>query len=341
MMETGPPTLRKACQNCTAAKRRCQIRLPQCTRCSKKGLECVYDLEPLTALSAETLAISRQNHILVQEFSLHCLFRKLSSVGDDGPRPAIVHMPDDREGIEYVVWALQLTRQNVMKDQPSVFIHPKLHPTKRDNSLTLAIRDVRGDAPNLSPSCEHFQQLLREKHNHVSLGAALLRVQALMLYLLVFMFSNSPQRQESAKPYFTQLASWAEDLEKRAYDITTERLTPWQGWLFGESIRRTILTSHVLTCVFFRQKYETSANKMKMEALPFDGRPGLWLAETPQAWIAAAGTKTGREVSTNLVSWHEFGSSNPSISLDPEGDLFLSMMLVCHNGLSCLKHNGC
>ncbi|RFU27681.1 hypothetical protein B7463_g8663, partial [Scytalidium lignicola] len=42
-----PPSLRKACQACTRAKRRCRPELPKCDQCFKKGIDCNYDLEPL------------------------------------------------------------------------------------------------------------------------------------------------------------------------------------------------------------------------------------------------------------------------------------------------------
>jgi hypothetical protein len=69
-----------------------------------------------------------------------------------------------------------------------------------------------------------------------------------------------------------------------------------------------------------------------MESLPFDGRPGLWMAESPQAWIAAARARTGEEVGERLDSIHKFAENLDRSDLTICGDLFLAMVAFGHNG---------
>ncbi|KAK9368226.1 transcription factor gsfR2 [Lipomyces kononenkoae] len=38
----NPPSRRKSCLNCIKSKRRCDLRIPTCTRCSQRHLECSY-----------------------------------------------------------------------------------------------------------------------------------------------------------------------------------------------------------------------------------------------------------------------------------------------------------
>lgn len=38
----NPPPRRKSCEACRAAKRRCDLALPTCFRCSQRGLACAY-----------------------------------------------------------------------------------------------------------------------------------------------------------------------------------------------------------------------------------------------------------------------------------------------------------
>ncbi|CAL5874687.1 uncharacterized protein PFLUO_LOCUS8988 [Penicillium psychrofluorescens] len=326
----GPAPLRKACQNCTIAKRRCIVKLPRCARCSAKSLDCSYDLEPLPSESRERQPPMWKRTRAGSEGPVHCLLQRLSSQGDNPP-PAIVRMHEDREGIEYVVWILSIIPNLVVTNVPSVFIHPKRRLSLGENPLVTAVDNLRRK-PNLGPSNESFQHLLRIDPTNGPLDDALTAVQALMLYMVAFMFSGDTATQNATKPYFCRLSNWIDTLEMRAHDITTQGLTPWQGWLFGESTRRTILAAHIFICVFNRHQYELSDKKVWMEALPFDGRFGLWLAETPQAWIASAGEKRGQDVQTKLVSWHEFSTNRPVIPMGPDGDMFMSMMLVSHNG---------
>ena len=42
-------SLRKSCEACAKAKRRCDAQLPQCSRCFNKALACAYVNDPLTA----------------------------------------------------------------------------------------------------------------------------------------------------------------------------------------------------------------------------------------------------------------------------------------------------
>lgn len=339
-----PTTLRKACHHCIAAKRRCIVNLPRCARCSKKGLQCSYDLEPLAAATREEQPPPCRGGRVGGAPAAHCLLQRLSAMGEDQdqPEPPIVSRHEDREGIEYVIWVLRLVPSFVMRKLPSVFIHPKLRwttsRTTEENPLDVAVDEI-GNLPNIGPRHKRFQDLVRVDHGHDAPENFLSAVQALMLYLVSFMFCCDADVQEAARPYFTHLLQWTDDLEMRAQNITTKGLSPWQGWLFGESTRRTILTAHIFTCIFFRHQYEPSANKVRMEALPFDARIGLWQAETPQAWIAAAGERRGQDVKTELVSWHEFSTGCPTISMETDGDMFLSMMLVSHNGRSSLSND--
>lgn len=69
-----------------------------------------------------------------------------------------------------------------------------------------------------------------------------------------------------------------------------------------------------------------------MESLPFDERPGLWMAVTPQAWIAAAFVKFGEEVGEQLKSYHEFAENFYGQTPDFCGDGFLTLAAFAHNG---------
>ncbi|KAL2211608.1 hypothetical protein CC79DRAFT_1328914 [Sarocladium strictum] len=330
------PSLRKSCHNCTTAKRRCIIRFPHCERCSKKGLVCRYDLEPLvlTTISSQTLELRPVNGL--DDSTIHCLLNKQSSASHKQMSTTCSFGSDVREGIEFVRATLRGIPSRTVEERPSVFIHPKLRQATGESCLARAIQCIRTTI-DIHPHHACFQALINGRNRNESVDTVLHEVQALMLYILAFTFTSTHAARAAALPYFDHISQRVNCLQGLASEFTVRGLTPWQAWLFGESTRRTILTSHIMTCVFFRGLYETPKAKLEMEALPFDDRGGLWLAETPQAWAAAAGVRRGRDVKANLVSWHEFGCKSPSICMDEDGDAFLSMMLVAHNGLRCLQ----
>lgn len=311
------------------------IRFPHCERCSKKGLNCSYDLEPLSQYT--TLAFQKGQGSLEKhpDGAIHCLLNKDSQHRHHGSCPMPTAALNVREGIEYVLAVLAQVPHQVTGQRPSIFIHPGRRHSANHHWLSQAMDDVRA-CLDIRPSHKNFQALLRTDSIYRTLGEILIEVQAMMLYLLVFMFQGNSETQTEARLYFPYLTQRVKQLEDHVPEFDGLGLTPWQAWLFGESTRRTILSSHVLTCVFFQGRYEAPDAKLHMESLPFDDRGGLWLAETAQAWLAAAGERRGTDVRTNLVSWHEFGCKSPSICMAEDGDVFLSMMLVCHNGKSSL-----
>jgi hypothetical protein len=52
---TAPPR-RKACEDCSKSKRRCDLDLPACSRCSKLGLDCHYHVPPRKAIGRAKFA---------------------------------------------------------------------------------------------------------------------------------------------------------------------------------------------------------------------------------------------------------------------------------------------
>ncbi|KAL3465061.1 hypothetical protein BJX64DRAFT_297800 [Aspergillus heterothallicus] len=68
----NPPPRRKSCEACRAAKRRCDLALPACFRCTRRNVACVYPGLPPPELMPEMLALFNQPEMAepcVAEFS--------------------------------------------------------------------------------------------------------------------------------------------------------------------------------------------------------------------------------------------------------------------------------
>src|SRR4051794_37531324 len=98
-------------------------------------------------------------------------------------------------------------------------------------------------------------------------------------------------------------------------------------------VRRTIFMAYTLNICVVSYKYGYCVGWLFIESLPFDSRPGLWMAESPQAWIAIAHARSGEEVGEQLVSYHEFGETFYGQTQDFCGDPFLTLAAFAHNGL--------
>lgn len=53
-----PPPRRKACEECFKSKRRCDLDLPSCSRCSRLGLVCQYQVPPQRAAGGHAATAS-------------------------------------------------------------------------------------------------------------------------------------------------------------------------------------------------------------------------------------------------------------------------------------------
>lgn len=328
-METSTSTsLRRACQNCTKAKRRCAVRLPSCERCSKKGLECSYNLEPVL----ENKKPLEGYHGDDQDGGLsHCIIHALEALGSQRQYYRAIRMVGGRTSLEYLIRGLARIPDLARRGRPSPFTHPKL---RFDNYHTLLAETIDRLTHPSSQGLDDqkFKDILASDIISIPFDKALSTVQSLMLHLLIHLFSPDPATQAKAESHFGTLSEKAQHLERLARDRVLRGLSPWQAWLQGESTRRTILTSYVLVCAHTSWRHGYCMHRLDFEAFPFDGRPGLWMAESAQAWIAAAGEVHGEMVGPRLVSFHEFGGENPRMSWDPEGDIFLDMMVVAHKG---------
>lgn len=322
-------TLRKACRQCTACKRKCVVQLPKCPRCAQKGLECVYDLEPLNAPTGQTtklpkLSINPSNG----DSPGYCIMKSLKfRVSDNDPA---ICRPGHEDSLEIMRLGYLSVPDLVRAGKPAVFIHPKLQLHGNYNHFASF-----GEIGKGRVSYESFKRLLQIDFKTVPIKEALTALQALLVYLATFLFFSGQTEQTDAETFLDALSEWTQTLLASAQTRMPRNQSPWQEWLFGESIRRTIIGSYGISMALSSFKYGYCSNWLFLESLPFDKRAGLWMAESPQAWIAAARARNGEEVGERLNSFHEFAEHLNGSDLNFCGDMFLALIAVSHNG-----HNG-
>ncbi|EED16230.1 conserved hypothetical protein [Talaromyces stipitatus ATCC 10500] len=319
--------LRKACRNCTSAKRKCVVQLPKCARCAQKGLTCTYDLEHLNAPTGpaeETPQLSFNPSTC--DSPGYCVFKTLQ-LRPSSIDPAICR-PGHSDAFELMRLGFQAVPDLIKADKPAVFVHPKLkaHSSYYDHLA------IFREAGVFAVTEQRFNYLLQLDIRTVTMEEALTAVQALLIYLATFLFAYvGTGKRSHTDQYLNILYKWTQTIFPSAQNRMPRDQSPWQEWLFGESVRRTIIMSYALTMAMDSFEHGYCSNWLFLESLPFDSRAGLWMAESPQAWIAAARTKTGEEVGERLSSYHEYSESLKGMKDDFKGDMFLRLLVISHN----------
>lgn len=331
-------SLRKACRRCTTSKRKCIVQLPKCVRCAQTGHECVYDLEHLNAPSS--------HHERMPNFTWnpatcdspgYCVMKPLTfrSPFNIDPTSCVPYHPDTLEIIQFGYLSVPALAS---RGKPMMFFHPKLQLQRECDHFANLMAKWEDDGQ----SHEHFQHLLQVDVSSISIQETLPALQALMMYLARFLFSANQIQQRKAENALDVLSDWTQHLLTSAQSKKPQHLSAWQEWLYGESTRRTIIMSYTLNLCYKSFKFGICSNWLFVESLPFDRRVGLWMAESPQAWIATARAKTGDRVGEQLSSFHEFAENSGS-TVDFCGDMFLTLFAGAHNGKAekaRLRHGG-
>ncbi|RDW93599.1 Zn(II)2Cys6 transcription factor domain-containing protein [Aspergillus mulundensis] len=311
-------SLRKACRNCTASKRKCVIQVPKCTRCAQRGLQCTYDLEPLSAPVAQLRETPQLSwNPSASEAPGYCLIRRVET-RPSNIDPAICS-PGHESALEVLRLGYQSIPSQLRSGKPALFVHSKLQLHGNRNHLDPLVKSKTGI------DYEDFMRLVGLNIEALPIKEALTALQALTVHLATLALDG-----RNVQGFLDLLVEWAQALLASAQTQMPPEQSPWQTWLFGESVRRTIVMSYALAMAVnsFTNGYCTYW--MFLESLPFDRRAGLWMAESPQAWIANAGVKYGEQVGEQLISFHEFGLSHHKPGDDFRGDAFLSLVAVGH-----------
>ena len=211
---------------------------------------------------------------------------------------------------------------------PATFVHPNLRP-HNGSSNYMAPFVARGESGVIF---DEFQRLLQLDFKTLLIHQALTALQALVVYVGFFSLSSSRAEKKAAEESLTTLSKWTESMLESVQCRSLFHQSIWQEWIFGESVRRTIFMSYGLSMALHCFKYGYCSNWLFLESLPFDKRPGLWMAQNPQAWIASAGVTTGADVGHALSSLHEFAENRRGADQGLCGDEFLLLAVTNHNG---------
>lgn len=325
-----PPSLRKACHACTAAKRRCVPRLPNCPRCAERGLLCRYDLEPVNndPRRSEKPPVSGVFDS-IESAHLHVI----STYKPSGELVNDIPLMRNDETFAVAIGHLVPVPTLTFQCRSSLFVH------KEVLKLTVPPTLDSSAATILSTQQLHHEQdwLLSLNIHKLSFVEFLGSLHHLIAIILTFTLKTtieidrrppSPQFQ-SVLDLFRQ---WSVHFQDTLPEDLGSNLSPWTAWVIAETTRRTMIALAVVSGIAQVLQTGVCSYQPFVEALCFDARTGLWEAETEAAWHQAAnhhGTGFGE---TSLVSWSEFIECGGAAPRQQHDGMLQRFLLACYFG---------
>ncbi|KAI1610013.1 hypothetical protein EDD36DRAFT_445322 [Exophiala viscosa] len=342
-----PPSLRKACHACTKAKRRCRPELPKCSRCLEKGLDCTYDLEPVTNTETNINSPAPSREHLVRQPLPAVIYDSIASAhaaaiqsyaqnGLDQPQtlPA-VSTPEP-----FALAFEQLSRipLSTFQHQSTPFVHAQVLTSSRTKPLSQSEEASIAQAA-LADFVQKKQPLILDLDiNNISYKTFLASFHELMALLLYSALAKACGQAELSK--FDALQHifhvWTQHFRSKLPRTLDTEPSAWKTWAFAESIRRTFIFTTMVQVVVEMVYHGFFYYRPMIEALPFDVRTGLWEANTEEEWRSAVANDGGVECS--LISWHEFienGGPEPRKQYD---GMLQRLLLVGHFSRAAVRH---
>jgi len=134
-----------------------------------------------------------------------------------------------------------------------------------------------------------------------SLMDLLQAAQSLLRVQVNSIFHSNSQIRECARKQQPMLMQLSQRLWLEAPTSLPDTMTAHMAWKLGESIRRTIIASHLLAAVASASDTAIVHYEPFLASLPFDSRVVLWSMEDDDPWLAYIETKR-----TPLVSLQEW-----------------------------------
>ncbi|KAF7589577.1 hypothetical protein BBP40_004156 [Aspergillus hancockii] len=195
----------------------------------------------------------------------------------------------------------------------TLFIHPGLYQnpgasTALHNVQALCKLHVQASQSANPISLVHIlRQNAAEVHRQAGHAASfeelLACTQALLLLQCLLILSETVADDG---PYSESVSTMLSNVGRRLWQQApiqlSHDLSPRNAWLFGESVRRTIIVAFMLRSVYSLLKRGYSVRTPFVDSLPFDVRTSLWDAD-PETWEGSTS-----DALQNMVSLYQYSS---------------------------------
>jgi len=301
---------RKACDRCVHGKRRCDGGKP-CSRCSKRGLECILapDLEAESEerSSANTLSTTGETYdYSVDDFDIDIGWL-------DGKEFAgeYVGVPNSlRPDTTVLLPPLCLNRlvrriRSCICTMAESAQTPFLKPPHRDSEPTDSFFDetllvccsynnrTRQNRMSLNRTITRkYIKLTQILRGYMSLDVLLPALQATILFEIMLLFDEDASMRALAEQQFTTIEAAMGDLQQRLIEelalptlCTGEDLrSRYSRWLLLESIRRIVIAHWIVKAAYTHLRDGFCQLVPLLCTLPITPRGDLWTATSEDDW---------------------------------------------------------
>ncbi|EED14236.1 conserved hypothetical protein [Talaromyces stipitatus ATCC 10500] len=262
------------------------------------------------AVVASTVkAIAEENNIETLVFKPP---KRIASSSDEGSDEGSIASDDSNNDVPWIRPALdiEIRKQHspyivdlvakVVRQAPGLFVQGQsffIHPQVYGNSLPRPVRDIHALCAlyendkdyQLSPVKlstllqRQIVSLIQTAKKTTDFEELVACVQALTLAQCL-QLSEGNIRSPAVEKSLDILAALAHRMWSLVPCELPSSMSPWHAWMFGETVRRTIVFSHLVIAAFQFLTRGYACRTPFIDALPFDGRTYLWDARSEQDW---------------------------------------------------------
>lgn len=311
------PVLRRSCQACASAKRRCSLGAPRCIRCSARSIACRYVNEPAAVVHVRKTASyyhtnSTQYSAAFGDAYISGVFSNRRDTGLQIYFPLRLEVVRvfDTTTLHHLVSILRNFPVEFAQRGANSFVHSGMYdsrlpsPLQHVQSICAATRRAPLSGKGLGALRLTVRQLSRLATHASSFTELVACVQAIILMQILRLFRSEEPIGDDVERDNETMWKLSHKLWEDAPVQLPSTLSPWRAWLFAENVRRTILVCNVLLGVHGALRRGFAIHALCIETLPFDMRTKLWDAETADEWMAASLTSP----EPSLVTFRQFQS---------------------------------
>ncbi|KAH8659371.1 hypothetical protein BGZ60DRAFT_566919 [Tricladium varicosporioides] len=292
-------TRKKACKGCVKGKRRCDLILPRCGRCIKRGVNCEYindvgDAEADLDTFYQPPCSKRSIHNSSTTDGAPTRFQlPIDNMDFDASRPIPTFQCPSRVALstlhmKYLSTYLRTSISSLALQNRTFFIHASFLTDSVPQPLLFAL-SVSALSTLNSPATftvldEHLSALVTSSHASFYRPVAILHsVQALIIFQIVRLFSLDEKQIAHAENDFHLLNRWTVALQTSYFSLPSSP-TSYADWILGESIRRTIHISVLLRSLYCFTKDGYTELVPLIASLPVSSKGVLWEDGQQEKW---------------------------------------------------------
>lgn len=267
----------------------------------------VFDIENLLHNNEYRVDANIQNMAFLNSsplFSLPSLsFACRWAVAGYPPGPGeMASLPDDIH--EYALNRLKTYPRAFVRSGGNSFISPQLYDGALPQPLLNAFCACTTYYARSGPTTRiSFQVLdciasaLASPRTSWTIAEHLASLQALMLLQIIRLFDGDVRQRAVAEEHETIMKQWTSQLHLRFENEVSDDLgdhsqvipsePSWRAWLFSESVRRTLIVSHLLQGVYSVSKTGKCCSQGEIDSIKFTAASSLWGARSSWHWLRA------------------------------------------------------